>query len=229
MPASPVKHLAIIMDGNRRWAKERGLPAFRGHQAGYEALKQLGDACLEREIEVVSVFAFSTENWKRAEDEVGYLMDLLEKGLREELDYFQKKGIRLRIIGRREGLRPSVLAAIEDAEENTKDFTKTTLCICLNYGGQAEIVDACKSIIEEGIPKDQITEETIQKHLYWPDMPAPELIVRTSGEERLSGFLLWQSAYSEFYWCPKHWPDFDETELDKAIEAYASRQRRFGK
>lgn len=223
------QHIAIIMDGNRRWAKEKGLPRYKGHQAGYEALRALGDACLERGIGVISVFAFSTENWKRTEEEVGFLMDLLEKGLREELAYFEGRGIRLRILGRREGLRPSVLSAIENAEQKTAHFTKTTLCICLNYGGHAEIVDACKAIVRSGIPAEEITEQTIQQYLYWPEMPAPELVIRTSGEERLSGFLLWQSAYSELYWCEKHWPDFNAEDLDKAIEAYASRNRRFGK
>lgn len=229
MSTASVTHLAIIMDGNRRWAKERGLPSFRGHEAGYEALKRIGDACLERGIKVISIFAFSTENWKRTEEEVGYLMDLLERGLREQLSYFAEKNVRIRILGRRENLRPSVLRAIEDAEERTKDHDRATLCVCLNYGGRLEIVDACKSLVGDGIPADQIDEQALQSRMYWPDMPDPDLVIRTSGEERLSGFLLWEAAYSEFYWCQKHWPDFDEGELDKALEVYAVRQRRYGK
>jgi undecaprenyl diphosphate synthase len=228
MSQGPVRHLAIIMDGNRRWAKERGLPSFKGHQAGYETLKRIGDACLDRGISILTVFAFSTENWKRADEEVGYLMDLLEKGLRDELSTFMQKKARIRVLGRREGLRPSVLRAVEDAERETAANTDVTLNLCVNYGGRLEIIDACKRLIADGVPADQIDEAAIQARMYWPDMPDPELIIRTSGEERISGFLLWQSAYSEFYWCQKHWPDFDEAELDKALEAYAVRQRRYG-
>lgn len=229
MPSSSLRHLAIIMDGNRRWAKEKGLPSFQGHTVGYDTLKNIGDACLARGIEVLSVFAFSTENWKRTEEEVGYLMDLLEKGLRNELNEFQSKGLRIRVLGRREGLRPSVLEAIQIGEAQTAKNTKATLCICLNYGGRFEIVDAVKKLVADGVPADQIDEAAITSRLYWADMPEPDLIIRTSGEERLSGFLLWESAYSELYWTPKHWPDFDEAELDKALEAFAARQRRYGK
>jgi undecaprenyl diphosphate synthase len=229
MPESPVKHLAIIMDGNRRWAKDKGLPSIRGHQAGYEALKRIGTACMDRGIKILTVFAFSTENWKRTEEEVGYLMDLLEKGLRDELSLFMEKKARIRVMGRREGLRPSVLRAIEDAERNTAGNTDVTLNLCVNYGGRAEIVDACKRLVADGVSADQIDEAALQARMYWPDMSDPEIIVRTSGEERLSGFLLWEAAYSEFYWCQKHWPDFDEAELDKVLETYTIRQRRYGK
>lgn len=229
MPDPIVKHLAIIMDGNRRWAKERGLLSIQGHRAGYEALKNLGDICLARGIKIVTAFAFSTENWKRTQEEVGYLMDLLEEALTKELSYFKDREIRIRIIGRREGLRPSVLRAIENAEKETEAFSKCTLCLCVNYGGRPEIVDACKALVAEGRTADQIDEAAIQSKMYWPDMPDPELIIRTSGEERLSGFLLWQAAYSEFFWTKKHWPDFNEQELDSALESYAERQRRYGK
>jgi undecaprenyl diphosphate synthase len=226
---SPVQHLAVIMDGNRRWAEERGRPSLEGHRAGYERMKEVGDWCLARGIKVLSVYAFSTENWKRTEKEVGYLMDLLEEALTKEMMTFQKKGVRLKVIGRREGLRPSIIRAIEAAERETASNTKVTFCICLNYGGRAEIVDACKKLMEEGMPADKIDEAAITARLYWPEMPEPELVIRTSGEERLSGFLTWESVYSEIYWCEKHWPDFDEQELDKALESYAARQRRFGK
>lgn len=229
MPSSKLRHLAIIMDGNRRWAKEHGRPSFEGHRAGYERMKEVGDWCLDRGIEVLSVFAFSTENWKRTDEEVGYLMDLLEEALTKELASFHEKGVRMRIVGRREGLRPSVLRAIENAETLTKDNTKATFVMCLNYGGRPEIVDACKKIVAQGVPAEKIDEAALQSAMYWPDMPDPDLIVRTSGEERLSGFLLWESAYSEFYWCKKHWPDFDQVELDKALEEYAARERRMGK
>lgn len=228
MPTPPLRHLAIIMDGNRRWAKEKGLPSLQGHKTGYDRLKRIGDACLDRGIDVLSVFAFSTENWKRTDEEVGYLMDLLEQGLRLELDHFISRGVRIRVLGQRERLRPSVLEAIRNAETRTAALTKGTLCICLNYGGRTEIVDACKQLIASGVAADRIDEAAIQSKLYWPDMPDPDLIVRTSGEERISGFLLWQAAYSEFYWTKKHWPDFDEAELDKALEEFSARQRRYG-
>lgn len=217
------------MDGNRRWAKERGKPSFDGHRAGYERMKQVGDWCLDRGVEVLSVFAFSTENWKRTEEEVGFLMDLLEEALTKELTSFHEKNVCLKVIGSRDRLRPSVLRAIEVAEETTKGNTRATFAICLNYGGRGEIVDACRKIVSSGIAATEITEQTLQTNMYWPGMPEPDLVVRTSGEERLSGFLLWESAYSEIYWCKKHWPDFDEKELDMALEEYVTRQRRFGK
>jgi undecaprenyl diphosphate synthase len=223
-----VKHLAIIMDGNRRWAKERGLPSVEGHRRGYETLKQCGDWCLARGIETLTVFAFSTENWKRAADEVSFLMDLLERAFRDEAEFFLQRGVRVRVLGRRDGLRPSVLRAIENIEERTKDNDKLTLAVCFNYGGRAELVDAVKSIAVEGISAEAIDEGTIAKRLYWPNMPDPDLVIRTSGEERLSGFLLWQCAYSEFYWSRGHWPAFSEAELDTALGAFAERQRRYG-
>lgn len=226
MPA--VNHLAIIMDGNRRWAKEHGMPSIEGHRVGYDRLKQVGDWCLDRKISVFTVFAFSTENWKRAEDEVGYLMDLLENALTKELDHFHERGVRLKIIGQRDRLRPSIVRAIEDAEAKTAQNSRATFVICLNYGGRLEIVDACKSLVRQGVSEANIDEAAVRSAMYWPDMPDPDLIVRTSGEERLSGFLLWQAAYSEFYWTKKHWPDFDEQELDAALAEYETRQRRFG-
>ncbi|MFA5935387.1 MAG: polyprenyl diphosphate synthase [Patescibacteria group bacterium] len=229
MPTAPLDHLAIIMDGNRRWAKERNLLSNQGHLAGYERLKEMGDWCLERGIKVLTVFAFSTENWKRTEEEVGFLMDLLEVALTKELQLFHDKGVRMKIVGRRAGLRPSIVRAIEAAEALTKDNTRATFALCINYGGRMEIVDACRALVAAGKRPEEIDEAAIQAQMYWPDMPDPDLLVRTSGEERISGFLLWQAAYSEFYWTDKHWPDFDEGELDKALEEYASRQRRFGK
>lgn len=228
MLETPVRHLAIIMDGNRRWAKERGLPTLQGHKAGYETLKTIGDLCLDRGIEVLTVFAFSTENWKRTQEEVGYLMDLIEFALRNELEHFKSRGVRIRVLGRRDGLRASVLEAIEQAEVQTRDLTKGTLCICVNYGGRYEIVDAVKRIVEDGMSADRIDEDAITTRMYWPDMPEPELVIRTSGEERVSGFLTWQAVYSEFFFSKKYWPDFDEAELDAALAEYALRKRRFG-
>lgn len=216
------------MDGNRRYAKQRGLSAMDGHRAGYERMKQMGEWCLARGVNTVTVFAFSTENWKRAPQEVSFLLGLMEWALREELAYFVDRKIRLRIIGRREGFSKPLVSLIERAEAMTHEFTDRNFVICLNYGGRAEIVDAVKSMVKAGVSVDEVTEELLAKHLYWADMPDPDLIVRTSGEERLSGFLLWQSAYSELYWSQKMWPEFDEAELDLAIGEYEKRQRRFG-
>jgi undecaprenyl diphosphate synthase len=226
---SPLKHLAVIMDGNRRWAKERGMPTLEGHRAGYERMKEVADWCLDRGIQVFSVFAFSTENWNRTEEEVGYLMDLLEMALTKEVQHYASRGIRIRVLGRRDRLRPSILRAIDSAEEITAHNIRMTVCICLNYGGRPEIVDACKKIIQDGLSIDEVTEEALTARMYWPEMPPPDLVIRTSGEERLSGFLTWEAVYSEIYWCDAHWPAFDEQELGKALESFASRQRRFGK
>lgn len=224
-----MNHLAIIMDGNRRWARDRGLPVFEGHRKGHETLKKIGDACLARGIKVLTVFAFSTENWKRTQDEVGFLMDLFETILRDELSFFTTRNVRVRVLGRHDGLRPSLLRVIEEAERETESMTRGTICICLNYGGRPEIVDAVKQLVADGVSSDKIDETAIRSRLYWPDMPEPDLVIRTSGEERISGFLLWECAYSEFYWTNKHWPDFDEAELDRALGIYAERQRRYGK
>lgn len=229
MSTAPLEHLAIIMDGNRRWAKDKGLNPWDGHRAGYARLKQVGDWCLDRGIKTLSAFAFSTENWKRTQEEVGFLMDFTEQALTDELLTFHKKQVRLKIIGRRQELRPSLVRAIEKAEEITKNNTRATLCLCFNYGGRTEIVDACRSLIEQGCSANDITEQKLQSAMYWPDMPDPELIIRTSGEARLSGFWLWQSAYRELCWTQKPWPDCDAPELDNALEEYAGRQRRFGK
>lgn len=227
--SSSLQHLAIIMDGNRRWAREHGLPTMEGHRHGYVVVKNVGDWCLARQIPVVTLWAFSTENWKRTQEEVGFLMDLLEWAFTNDLQEFHNKGVRLRVIGRREGLRPSVLQAIDSAEAKTAQNTKLALVIALNYGGRAELIDAFKRLVREGISPEEITEERITAATYWPEMPTPELIIRTSGEERLSGFLLWQSPYSELHWCQKQWPDFSEEELDQALQVYASREQRFGR
>jgi len=228
MPQTDLRHLAMIMDGNRRWAKEKGLPAIEGHRAGYETMKRVGEWCLARGVKTLTVYAFSTENWKRSETEVGFLMSLLEHALDKELEYFISRKIRLKILGRREGFAPALVELMVKAEEATKDFDAMTFAICLGYGGRAEIVDAVKAVVEKGIPAESIDEGTIAKHLYWPDMPEPDMIVRTSGEERLSGFLLWQSAYSEFYWIKKNWPALEEGDIEEVIEEYKTRQRRYG-
>ncbi len=229
MATPPLSHLALIMDGNRRYARERGLPTLEGHRAGYKTVKELGDWCLARGLEIVTIWAFSSENWKRAEEEVGYLMDLLEWSLRNDVDEFHQKGIRLKVIGQRERLRPSIVEGINNAEERTKNNTRMTLVIALNYGGRTEIVDAVKHLIQTGVSVQEVDEAKVSSAMYWPDMPEPDLIIRTSGEERLSGFLLWQAPYAELFWCKKNWPDFSEQDLDTALEDYTNRQRRYGK
>lgn len=222
------QHVAIIMDGNRRWAKAQGLPTLEGHRRGYENVKQVADWCIQRGVKVMTIFAFSTENWKRTEEEVGYLMNLVETMFRSDVKTLHERGIRLRVLGQRDRLRPSILEALDEAQRMTEQNTKLTLAVCFNYGGRQEIVDACKKIVQAGIPAEQIDEKTIASHLYWPDIPEPDLIIRTSGEERISGFLLWECAYSEFYWTQTHWPAFSEGDFEKALEEYAARQRRYG-
>lgn len=225
------------MDGNRRWAREQGLPTFEGHRVGYDKVKAVGEWCLARGIGTLSIFAFSTENWKRTEEEVGYLMDLLEQALTREKTFFLERDVRVRIVGRKIGLRPSIVRAIDEIERETAHGSKMTLAICLNYGGRLEIVDAVNRMMEEKEKRQKsqqeseatgVTEEDLSRHLYWPDMPDPDLILRTSGEQRLSGFLLWQAAYSELLFVDKHWPAFEEGDLDEALEDYQKRQRRYG-
>jgi len=217
------------MDGNRRWAKERGLPAFMGHRAGYDRLLEIGEACLDRGIPNLTVFAFSTENWRRSAEEVEFLMNLFDQALEKDFKRFLDRGARIRVLGRREGLRESTRRAIESMERDSSANSAATLGLCLNYGGRAEIVDACRRAIADGLKPEDVTEAEINQRLYWPDMPEPDLVVRTSGEERLSGFLAWESVYSELYFCEKHWPDFDTAELDKALAIFQERERRRGK
>ncbi|HNS33617.1 MAG TPA: polyprenyl diphosphate synthase, partial [bacterium] len=212
-----IKHLGIIMDGNRRWAKKRGLPPMAGHQKGYDKMKQVGDWCLARGIDFLTVYAFSTENWQRSKKEVDYLMKLLERGLTKELPQFMKKNIRLKIIGSRDKLSVSLKRAIKTAEDKTKNNTAGTLNIAVNYGGRLEVVEAVKKIVRRKIPINQISEQTISDYVWTAGEPDPDLIIRTSGEYRLSGFLTWQGVYSELYFTKKFWPDFSERDLDEAI------------
>jgi len=196
------------MDGNRRWAKKQGLPPMAGHQKGYDKMKQVGDWCLARGIDFLTVYAFSTENWQRSKKEVDYLMKLLERGLTKELPQFMKKNIRLKIIGSRDKLSISLKQAIKTAEDKTKNNTAGTLNIAVNYGGRLEVVEAVKKIVRRKIPINQISEQTISDYVWTAGEPDPDLIIRTSGEYRLSGFLTWQGVYSELYFTKKFWPDF---------------------
>lgn len=219
-------HIAIIMDGNRRWAKDKGLPGFEGHKKGYEKLKEVGQWMLDRNIKILTVYAFSTENWKRSKKEVDYLMDLFRKALKEEVQEFNKKGFKMQVFGQLEGLADDLQKMAKDAMELTKNNKKGILNLCINYGGRTEIVDSVNKALAKGAKK--IDEKIIEDNLYSAGLPDPDLIIRTSGEQRLSGFLTWQSCYSELYFTQNHWPDFSENDLDDAIDWYFGRERRFG-
>jgi undecaprenyl diphosphate synthase len=223
------KHIGIIMDGNRRWAKAKGLPTFEGHRQGVETFKKVGQWCLDRGIKYLTVFTFSTENWNRPKNEINYLLKLFKSILRNEIDKLDRKGVRFNVVGRIEGFPKILQQEMHRAMAKTKDNVKAIFSLALNYGGRAEIVDAVKKIIANGLKPERITEELFGKYLYSPEIPDPDLIIRTSGELRTSGFLLWEAAYSELYFCDKYWPDFSEKDLDTAIEEFGRRQRRFGK
>ena len=223
------KHLGLILDGNRRWATEHGLPTLDGHQQGAEALKTVALAAFERGIEYVSAYAFSTENWQRTEEEVGYLMKLFMKAVELHLDTFHKADIRIVILGRREGLSESVLKAFDRTEEKTRENTQGTLALCVNYGGQEELVDAVKRLVANGTPANEIDRQMLESVLYHPEIPGIDLLIRTSGEHRTSGFMLYRSDYAELYFTDVMWPDFTEPELNLALQEYTTRKRRFGK
>jgi undecaprenyl diphosphate synthase len=227
-PATLPGHVAIIMDGNGRWAKKRNLPRIAGHKAGTENLRRIIEACVEFGIRTLTIYAFSTENWRRPPEEVTALMMIFEEVIERELPQLHKNGVQLRHIGRLEGLKPGfakkVLAAIED----TKNNNRLILNVAFNYGGRAEIVEAVRHMVAEGLTPEQVTEESLAAHLYTGGQSDPDLIIRTSGELRVSNFLIWQGAYAEYYVAPVYWPDFDKEELRHALDEYANRQRRFG-
>ncbi len=217
------------MDGNRRWAKRRGLPSLAGHRRGYEVFKKAGIWCLDRGIEVLTVFAFSTENWNRSKKEVDYLMRLLSLALSKEVDDLHRKNIRISVIGRLNELPKRLQQHIAKAMELTKNNTHGTLQLAINYGGRQEIVDAMKKIYRTAKSASQITEKSISEAMYASHQPDPDMIIRTSGEQRLSGFLAWEGVYSELLFLDKNWPDFTERDLDNALSEFSRRQRRFGK
>ncbi len=221
-------HVAIIMDGNGRWAKRRGMPRLAGHKAGTENLRRILTASVNMGIKVLTLYAFSTENWNRPADEVDGLMHLLESVLSKEIDELDRNGVQIRHIGQLERVPGQLQTRIRNAVERTKGNSKLILNVALNYGGRTEIVDAVKQLIADGVPVNQIDEAAIAQRLYTKGLPDPDLVVRTSGEYRTSNFLVWQSAYSEYYITDTYWPDFDESELHKAIEQYSKRDRRFG-
>jgi len=220
-------HVAIIMDGNGRWAKKRFLPRLLGHRAGIKALERTVRAASDLGITHLSVYAFSTENWRRPESEIKGLMSLFRFSIRRKVDEISRENVRLRFAGKREGLPDDVAGLMSWAEEKTAANTGLTLVACLNYGGRAEIVDSVNAFIREGT-KLPITEDDITARMYTPDIPAPDLIIRTSGEQRLSNFWLWQCAYSELYFTDVLWPDFGPGDLKRAVTQFLSRERRYG-
>ncbi len=222
------QHIGLIMDGNRRWARERNLPTFDGHLKGYEKMRTSPEWFFKRGVKIVSVYAFSTENWNRSQDEVNYLMKLLQRAFKEHLDGFHEKGYRLLISGRIEELPGDLPELCQEAVNKTRANSRGTLNICLNYGGRAEILDAVKKLIKNGITQEQVSEGILRKYFYNGGLPDPDMVVRTSGEQRISGFLLWQAAYSEFLFLNKYWPDIEEVDVDIILEEYRARERRHG-
>ena len=218
-------HLGIIADGNRRWAKEKGLPTIEGHKKGLESIKKLVSAASNTEIRYITFYVFSTENWGRSVEEVSYIMKLAETKILKYAKELAENNARMLIMGSKDKISPKLKKAIEEAEEITKDCTGITVCFCFNYGGEQEIADAANLAIKEG----KITPETIRTNLYHPEVPNIDMVVRTSGEERISGFMLWRSAYAEFMFVKKYFPDMGTDDIKIILKEYENRNRRFGK
>ena len=222
-------HVGLILDGNRRWAKENGFSStLQGHKAGYDNLKNLADYAFSRGIRNVSAYVFSTENWNRSKEEVDYLMKLLLRMMKRDIKELHSKGIKVLWLGTKAGLKPDIIEAIENAIRKTEKNIKGTLAFCLNYGGHQELADATAKIISEGYKPEDVTPELIEKHLYAPELGPVDLMIRTSGEQRLSGFNLWRCSYSELIFTDKKWPAFTNEDLDLALAEFARRSRRFG-
>ena len=221
------KHIAVIMDGNGRWAKKRFLPRIMGHKRGLDALENMVKHCAKLGVQYLTVFAFSTENWRRPEDEVSFLMGLFLQALQKQVRRLHENNMRLKILGSRERFNRQILQGIEEAEALTANNTGLTLSIAADYGGRWDILQAANKLIAEGV--SEITENTLAKYLMLGDAPEPDLFIRTGGETRISNFLLWQMAYAELYFTDILWPDFDETALDDAVASFQKRERRFGR
>ena len=222
------QHIAIIMDGNGRWAEQRGLPRLEGHRQGARVAQRVVETCIDYGIPYLTLYAFSTENWKRPRKEIDALFQILEEKLDEGAAYAMEKGIRLYHLGRLDGLSPEAKRKIKKLLEMTRENRRLALCLAFNYGGRDEIVEAARHLVLSGTPASAIDEAVFSQYLYTAGIPDPDLIIRTGGEKRLSNFLIWQSAYSEIYFTPILWPDFSQEEFDKALVDYAGRQRRFG-
>lgn len=229
MTSAVPRHLAIVMDGNRRWARQRHLPAIAGHRAGVETIRRTLRAARERGVEYLTLYSFSTENWTRDPEEVTGLMALLEETIRRETKTLVEDGVRLKVIGRLQDLSDRLQRAIAGAVKETLPGTRGVMTLAFNYGGRAEIVDAVKRLVADGVAPDEVDEAAIAKRLYAPEHPDPDLLIRTGGELRVSNFLLWEVAYSEMWATEVLWPDFSITDLDAALASYAKRERRYGR
>ncbi|NLE44689.1 MAG: di-trans,poly-cis-decaprenylcistransferase [Chloroflexi bacterium] len=223
------RHVAIVMDGNGRWAGARGLPRLAGHRAGTENLRRILRAAVEFRIGILTIYAFSTENWERPPDEVQGLLSILEWVIDRELPELHKQGVQLRHIGRLERLPPRLVGKVRSAIDLTRNNDRLILNVAFNYGGRAEIVDAIRQMIEDRVSAEEVDDSLVSGYLYTAGLPDPDLIIRTSGEMRLSNFLIWQGAYAEYYATPTFWPDFGRDELYKALTVYSQRERRFGR
>lgn len=224
-----IQHLGIIMDGNRRWAKREGLPQLEGHRRGFDSSRDVIKHAFERGIKYVTLFTFSKENWNRSQEEVSYLMDLFSSLISKYANDLKQQGIRLKFLGKLSDFLPLIQAKARQAEQETSGGTKGQLNLAFGYGGQQEIADAAASLLKDGISADQVTPELIRAHLYGPDLPDLDFVIRTSGEYRTSGFMLWQAAYAELYFTLKFWPEFTPQDLNEALQEYNNRQRRFGR
>ena len=223
------RHLAIIMDGNGRWAKRRLMPRVAGHRKGVEALRGVIRACAERGVSHLTVFAFSSENWRRPQEEVTLLMDLFMRALENEVARLHENDIRFRVIGDLSGFTERIQNLIRDAEALTRDNTRLTFTVAANYGGRWDIVQAVKKLMAAGVAAEEVSEAVLTQHLSMAELPEPDLFIRTGGEQRISNFLLWQLAYTELYFTDALWPDFNAAALDEAIASYRKRERRFGR
>jgi len=222
-------HIVLFPDGNRRWARQRGLKTLSGHKKGYENLLDFAEWCKKRGVKVLTAFGFSTENWNRSPEEVAYLMKLLEDCLSDNLEKYQRDGVRVKVIGQRDRLPKSLQKAVEIVENETQKNSKLFLNLAISYGGRWDIVNAAKKIIQEKIPPEKIDEAFFESYLSTAGLPAPDFIIRAGGEMRMSNFVLWQGAYSELYFSKKNWPAFTEHDLNEALTEFDRRQRRFGK
>ncbi|MDH5506046.1 MAG: isoprenyl transferase [Anaerolineae bacterium] len=222
------QHIAIIMDGNGRWARSRGLPRLAGHRAGTENLRRIIEACVEIGVKYLTIYAFSTENWGRPRDEVSGLMQIFEDVFDRELAELHRQGAQLRHIGRLEDIKPSLQKKVLDGTELTKDNDRLVLNVAFNYGGRDEIIHAIQKMIQDDIKPEEVTSKLVDEYLYTAGTPDPDLVIRTSGEQRISNFLIWQAAYAEWIFPEIFWPDFGRKELLKAVEEYGQRERRFG-
>lgn len=229
LPEKLPNHIAIVMDGNGRWALSRGLPRLAGHRAGTENLRRIIEACIEFGIPYLTIYAFSTENWGRPAEEVQGLMRIFEDVIDKELDHLHDQGVQVRHIGRLDRLNPTFQKKVLNAIELTKNNQRLTLCIAFNYGGRDEIVCAIQRMIQDGVQAEEVTDDLVNQYLFTAGVPDPDLIIRTSGELRGSNFLIWQGAYSEWYFPTAYWPDFDKEQLRLALEEYSHRERRYGR